>query len=221
MAPYLVTIPITMTIFALYARAFLPLGAPGTALGALVGLLWAGALGFAARRLGRREKWHVWLANSPVFLGLIAMGLSIGGALMYIPMMYKALSEPSTTYAVLSALMQPAVPFFIILNSLMEFLVISLVVFWNWDTSPKRRTLLLAGILVYFVHRVWTQFIYAEPRLAITLHPLSPADVEWFKQTLATDYRVVLNIITYVCFLFAAFIPVRSARNSEQNLRSR
>lgn len=128
---------------------------------------------------------------------------------MYLSMMSEALNEPSTTQAVLSALMQPAVPFFIILNTLMELLVISLIVFWNWDTSLNRRTLILIGVLVYFVHRIWTQLVYAEPRLEITLRPLSEADIEWFKQTLTTDYRVVLNSIIYVCFLLAAFIPVR------------
>jgi hypothetical protein len=112
--------------------------------------------------------------------------------------------------------MQPAVPFFITLNTLMELLVISLIVFWNWDTRPNRRTLILIGVLVYFVHRIWTQLVYAEPRLEITLRPLSEADIEWFKQTLAIDYRVVLNSITYVCFLLAAFIPVRLHRSSEE-----
>lgn len=207
--PYLITVPITMTIFGLYTHAFLPFGVPGAAGGALIGLLWSAGLGFAAARLARREEWQVWLANTPVFLGIIAIGLSIGGGLMYLSMMSEALNEPSTTQAVLSALMQPAVPFFIILNTLMELLVISLIVFWNWDTSLNRRTLILIGVLVYFVHRIWTQLVYAEPRLEITLRPLSEADIEWFKQTLTTDYRVVLNSIIYVCFLLAAFIPVR------------
>jgi hypothetical protein len=215
-SPYYVTVPITMAIFALYANEFLPFGAVGVAGGAAVGLLWSAGLGFVAERIARREKWHVWLANAPVFLGLIAMGLSIGGGLMYIGMMQRALNEPSTTSAVLSVLMQPAVPFFIVFNSLMEFLMITLSVFWNWHTSPNRRMLILAGVLVYFVQRIWTHLVYAGPRLEITLHPLSPADVEWFKQTLATDYRVVLNIITYACFLLAAFVPVPSDRNRER-----
>jgi hypothetical protein len=207
--PYLITVPITMTIFALYATAFLPFGVLGAAGGALIGLLWSMCLGWAAERLARQERLYVWLANAPVFLGLISIGLSIGGGLMYQSMMYEALNEPSTTQAVLSALMQPAVPFFIIFNTLMELLLISLIVFWNWDTNPNRRRLILIGVLVYFVHRIWTQLVYAEPRLEITLRPLSEADIEWFKRTLATDYRVVLNGITYVCFLVAAFIPVR------------
>jgi hypothetical protein len=203
--PYLITVPITMTIFALYTNAFLPFGVLGVAGGALIGLLWAAGLGFAAERLARREEWHVWLANTPVFLGIIAIGLSIGGGLMYQSMMYEALNEPSTTQAVLSALMQPAVPFFIILNTLMELLVISLIVFWNWDTSPHRRTLILIGVLVYFVHRIWT--ICPPPRLKFW-RPLQSRHE--CSSRPATDYRSPEQ--HHLCALSAAFIPVRLHR---------
>ena len=40
-------------------------------------------------------------------------------------------------------------------------------------------------------------------------HPLSAADVDWFKETLKNDYRGVLNIITQVAFILAAFVPAR------------
>jgi hypothetical protein len=56
---------------------------------------------------------------------------------------------------------------------------------------------------------VWIYTTYAEMRLEISTHPLSPADVEWFKETLRNDYRGVLNIITQVAFILAAFIPAR------------
>ncbi|MEJ2559364.1 MAG: hypothetical protein P8186_24755 [Anaerolineae bacterium] len=92
----------------------------------------------------------------------------------------------------------------------MELFLVSLIVFWNWDTSPNRRTFILIGIIAYFAMLIWTHLVYVEPRLEITLHTLSQADVEWFKQTLATDFRPVLNSITYACFALAAFLPVRS-----------
>jgi hypothetical protein len=135
---------------------------------------------------------------------------------MYISMMGMALNEPSLTYAVLSALMQPAVPYYIILNTLMELFLVAVVVFWNWDAGPTRRTLILIGVMSYFAMRVWTYFSYAEMRLDISQHALSEADVEWFKQTLAADYRIVLNILTHVCFVLAAFVPVRSSTDIER-----
>jgi hypothetical protein len=62
----------------------------------------------------------------PLLLGIVATGLMAGGGLMYSAMMTGALDEPSLTYAVLSALRQPAVPFFITLNSAMELGIVSL-----------------------------------------------------------------------------------------------
>lgn len=54
-----------------------------------------------------------------------------------------------------------------------------------------------------------------EMRLEISTHPLSTADVEWFKETLKNDYRGVLNIITQVAFILAAFVPARRVKALE------
>lgn len=72
---------------------------------------------------------------------------------------------------------------------------------------PKRRTFILIGVVLYFVIRVWTYLVYAETRLEISEQALTAADVEWFKRTLATDYRVVLELISQGFFILAAFVP--------------
>jgi hypothetical protein len=104
--------------------------------------------------------------------------------------------------------MQPTVPYYIVVNTLMEALIIPLVVFLNWHI-PTRRALILIAVFVYFVMRVWTYITYGEMRLEISTHPLSTADVEWFKETLRNDYRGVLNMITQVAFILTAFVPAR------------
>jgi hypothetical protein len=205
--PYLVAVPITTVIFAMASLA-LQLGPLGVAGGAVIGLAWSTVLGLIAGKLSQRDSWKSYLANAPVFLAIIATGLLIGGGLMYGFLMNAALREPSTTYATLSALMQPTVPYYIVVNTLMEALIIPLVVFLNWHI-PKRRALILIAVLAYFVMRVWTYITYGEMRLEISTHPLSTADVEWFKETMRNDYRGVLNIITQVAFILAAFVPAR------------
>jgi len=205
--PYLVAVPITTVIFAMASLA-LQLGALGVAGGVVIGLVWSMVLGLIAGKLSRRDSWKPYLANAPVFLAIIATGLLIGGGLMYGFLMNAALRESSTTYATLSALMQPTVPYYIVVNTLMEALIIPLVVFLNWHI-PKRRALILIAVLVYFVMRVWTYITYAEMRLEISTHPLSTADVEWFKETLRNDYRGVLNMITQVAFILTAFVPAQ------------
>ena len=206
-ASYLVAVPITTVIFAMASLA-LQLGALGVVGGAVIGLVWSTVLGLIAGRLSRRDSWKPYLANAPVLVAIIATGLLIGGGLMYGFLMNAALGEPSTTYATLSALMQPTVPYYIVVNTLMEALIIPLVVFLNWHI-PTRRALILIAVFVYFVMRVWTYITYGEMRLEISTHPLSTADVEWFKETLRNDYRGVLNMITQVAFILTAFVPAR------------
>jgi hypothetical protein len=146
-------------------------------------------------------------ANTPLFLAIIAIGLMTGAGLMYGWMMAAALNEPSTTGAALSALMWPAVPFYIVVNSAMELLLLASLVFWNWDTDRRRRALIVAGVGVYFVMRVWTYLVFAESRLDIASHTLSAADLEWFRRTLASDFRIVLNIAVFALLIIAACIP--------------
>jgi hypothetical protein len=93
-------------------------------------------------------------------------------------------------------------------------------VFLNWHI-PKRRTLILIAVLVYFIMRIWTYITYAEMRLEISTHPLSAADVEWFKETMRNDYRGVLNMIRQVAFILAAFVPARRVEALEDRAESR
>ena len=205
--PNLVTVPFQAVLFGFYGKQFLPFGGVGILLGALLGALWALCLGLIAQRTAPRKAWHTRLANAPLLLGIIATGLMIGGGFMYGAMMTTALADPSLTSSVLSALMQPAVPFFIVLNSALELVVITLIVCWNWEAQPKRRAVILIGVAVYLVVRVWTYLVFAETRLEISQHPLTESDVAWFRQTLATDFRVVLLLVTNVCFTLAGFLP--------------
>jgi hypothetical protein len=212
---YVVVVPFITIIFAFSYGIVLQLGLLGIIGFACVGFLWALLLGFIAKRLMRRETWMGVLRNVPLFSGIIATGLLMGGGFIYIFMMNAALEEPSITYAVLSALMKPAVPYYIVLNSLMELFIIPFVVFLNWNTNPKRRTYIIIGVVLYFVMRVWTYLVFAPTRLEISERPLSAVDIEWFKQTLVTDYRVILILITQAFFILAAFIPVKGYEKQE------
>ena len=141
-----------------------------------------------------------------LFACVIVAGSLVGGGVLYLLLFWSVLREPSTTYAALSALMRPTVPFFIALNSAMEVVFIPLVVFLNWNTEARRRWIIVIAAGIYVVHRAWTYLVYAERRLATGTSSLSEADVEWYTRTLATDYRVVLNAIIFALFTAAAFL---------------
>lgn len=204
-----------MVIFGLYGT-FLPFGLAGILGFALIGLPWARLMGVIANRLARRAAWQVRLANAPLLISIIAAGLLAGGGLMYIFMMRAVIAEPSTTYAALSALMQPAVPYYIVINTLLELFVMLFIIFFNWNAGPRRRLFSLTGVGLYLAMRVWTYLVYAETRLEITTHTLSTADVEWFHNTLASDYRAVMELVAQVFFSLAAFTSVRPARGADE-----
>lgn len=148
---------------------------------AFAGFLWAIFLGFIAKRLMRREAWSEWFANAPVFLIIIALGLSAGVGLIYILMMNAALSVPSLIYDILFALMGPAIPYYIVINSLMEWLIVPFSVFLNWNAAPKRRTYILLAVVLFFIMRVWIYLTFAVARLELSQQAtLSAAYVEFF-----------------------------------------
>jgi hypothetical protein len=94
-------VPFTTIVFALSYGLFLQFGILGIIGFASVGFLWALILGLVTRRLMRREAWIGLLANAPLSLGFIAIGLLMGAGLIYVLMMNAALDEPSTTFTVL------------------------------------------------------------------------------------------------------------------------
>lgn len=211
-SPYWAAALFAVTIFGFYGT-LLPFGVLGVVGFAGAGMAWALLMGLMAQRLMRRAAWHTRLANASVFVSIMVIGLMAGAGYMYIAMMLGAVDEPSMTYAVLSALMQPAVPFYIALNSLLELIVMLLVIFSNWHVDRRRRVYSLAGVGLYLVMRIWTYLVYAEMRLEVSTYTLSAADVAWFKQTLATDYRPVLELFVLACFVLAAFSPVHGAKS--------
>jgi hypothetical protein len=212
--PYLVVVPMLAMLGGFYGHFFAPGGFVGPLAGVAIGLVWALLIGIIANRLIRRATLEPFLADVPIAIGIVAVGLMTGAGFMYGWMMTAALDEPSTTYAVLSALMRPAVPFYIALNSTMELVIIAPLVFWNWRTDPRRRALILVGVTVYFIMRVW-YLVFAEPRFDMASHVLSTEEVKWFETTLAADFRIILDAITFVCLVLAALASIVQRRDRE------
>lgn len=141
--PYGVATPVLMIIFGLYGT-FLPFGPLGSLGFAIIGYFWSLLVGTIVGRLMSRQSLRGALADVPLLLSIVATGLLMGGGFMYTSMMGAALEQASTTYAVLSALMGPAVPYYIVINSSMELLIVPSMVFSNWNTDKKRRMYIIA-----------------------------------------------------------------------------
>jgi hypothetical protein len=202
---YLVAVPLVTITIAGYG-AVMPFGVWGYFGGAVAGALWAFTAGFIAAQLVNAGIGTV-AGDVTLFCCIVVMGIATGGALMYMFVFRSVLREPSATYAVLSAMMRPTVPFFIALNSAMELVFVPLIIFLSWPDADWRRWLTIAAAAVYVVHRVWTYAVFAKPRLDTASKPLTPEDVDWYTRTFASDYRIILNIIVLALFTAAAFLP--------------
>jgi hypothetical protein len=207
--PFYLVVPVTAALFALESTA-LHLGILGAIGGAVLGFAWSVLLGCSVARIQQNRGWRVNSANATVFVAIIACGLLLGGGVMYGLLMRAAADAPPN---VLFAMMQPTIPYFIVVNTLMEWLIVPAMLFANWHSAGRRPLLLIASAL-YITMRVWTYSMYAAQRLEISGRPLSPEDIDWFRKTLSMDYRGVLNGLTQVFLLWAAFSPVCSAEQS-------
>jgi hypothetical protein len=207
--PFYFVVPVTTALFAMESTA-LHLGILGAVGGAVLGFVWSVLLGCSVARIQQNGDCRVHSANATVFVAIIACGLLLGGGVMYGLLMTAAADAPPN---VLSAMMQPTIPYFIVVNTLMEWLVVPAMLFSNWHSAARRPSLLIASAL-YITMRVWTYSTYASQRLEISGRPLSPEDIDWFRRTLSVDYRGVLNALAQVFLLRAAFIPACSTERS-------
>ena len=203
--PYFITVPATALVVALGSRG-LALGTSGIVGAAALGVLWAIVLGMVVERLARLDHWKQRLANGSVLIVIVASGLMLGGGLMYGLLMRAAAGASAE---VLSAMMQPTIPFFIILNTPLELAVVPCAIFANWHNRTRRRLILIAAASFYAL-RVWSYLVYVPNRMAIASRPLSPVDLEWFQRSMEVDYRALLLAIVFVGFTMAALVRDRS-----------
>jgi hypothetical protein len=200
--PYLITVPATSLVVALGATG-LALGTAGIIGGAALGLAWSVVLGIAVERVLRTRHGQHRLANGSVFLAIVASGVIFGGGLMYGLLMRAAAVAPAE---VLSAMMQPTIPFFIILNTPLELLIVPGAVFTTWQNDTRRRRVLAAAAAFYAL-RIWSYLAYVPKRMEIAAGPLSPQEIDWFQCSMEADDRSILLAVVFVVFTLAAFVP--------------
>jgi hypothetical protein len=206
--PFLVVVPAT-TVMGMFTGGFLGSPVAGAAIGLAVGLL----EGLVAAFISRRKSWRTRLADAPVLLaGLVAGVLFGGGLLSQLWMNQVWIASPPSSFE----LIQPPIgnglnAFFILFNSLMEWVLIPAAIFFNWRI-PKRRTLIVATALIYYGMRVWT-YLYFAPEI-MTFYEISPSGP--FSPELAERaqrwvtlswYRVAIDGLVNSLFFLAAFIP--------------
>jgi hypothetical protein len=164
-------------------------------------------------RLARSESRRAALANGSVFLATLALGVMAGGGLPSQLLLSAGLSTPSTTFTMIHPPFADTSNLFIItMNSLMEWLLIPAALFLNWHI-PKRRTLIVIAAVAFYAMRVWP-YIYFVPNIfefgALPPDgPFSAEVVERFRMWVNLNWlRIAIqDVLTYLLFLLAAFVP--------------
>ena len=152
----------TTTIGALSGGA-LAGSAAAVAIGALVGLTWGLIVGRTADWLGRREGWGQEVAIWSLFLGALVATTLFGGALFQMMLYASALSVPETVLGLMRPPLAGGFTFFVVFNSLLEWLLLPSILYLNWH-FPTRRRLIIASAILYYVSRAWT-YLYFAPRI--------------------------------------------------------
>jgi hypothetical protein len=217
LGPFLVVVPALVVVGGL---GFSTLGGVGAALIAGgVGLGWGLFLGFIARRLARSESRRAALANASVFLATLGAALMAGGSLLQQMLLSAGLGAPSTTFTMIHPPFGDSFNLFIItLNSLMEWLLMPVALFLNWHI-PKRRTFIVIAASAFYAMRVWT-YVYFVPNIfefgALPPDgPFSAEIVERFRIWVNLSWLrfAIQDILPYLLFLLAAFVPASASGN--------
>jgi len=153
-------------------------------LGAIFGVAWALLLGWIARRMQPHNA--VWLRRI-LFIAVLFAAIVTGAGLMGQSLSAAALhSNPGFFTEMLRGPigLAESLPFYI-LNTPLEWILIPLTLLTAWS-NPKLRKLLLAVLLIWTFHRVWTYLAFA------------PQVVDWSKGTAAFTAEQLAQARTWV-----------------------
>ena len=160
--PMVSVVSATTTIGALSGAA-LASSAAAVAIGALVGLTWGLIVGRTADWLSRRAAWGQALARWSLYLGALVATTLFGGALFQMMQYASALSVPQTLLGLMRPPLGGGFTFFVVFNSLLEWLLLPSILCLNWHLARRRR-LIIASVILYYLSRAWT-YLYFVPRI--------------------------------------------------------
>ena len=203
--PIFFVVPATTAIGALSSR--IAGSATIIAIGALAGLIWGLIVGYTASRLGRRQGRAQALAIGSLYLGVLVATTLFGGSLFAMMLYASSLSVPETVLGLMRPRLGGGFAFFVIFNSLMEWLLLPATLCLNWHL-PARRALIVAGATLYYLSRAWSYLYFVPPILRFMEipagGPLTPdlADqiVQWVNRSWM---RAAIDGVVAILFLLA------------------
>ncbi|MGH8795235.1 MAG: hypothetical protein ACRDXX_21665 [Stackebrandtia sp.] len=180
----------------------------------LAGAGWGVGLGLLATWLRGKRVLGDWLEDGFVYLGTVGFAFAGCGGLMAILLLDGALESSSLTGETLEATFLPSIPYYIVVNSLLEILIIPAVLFFAWRPG-KRRILIGVAAAMYFLMRVWTYLAFVPARMgwAEAEHSTQALTAAERRQAasdlMLDDPRWMPILAMFALFLLAANLPAR------------
>ena len=213
-APFLLSVPFTATITGLFNLS----DALPVPLAFAVGAGWGIVLGLAATWLTTKPVLSAWIEDSFVFLGTVALAFAACGGVMSLLILNGALDSSSLTGETLEKAFLPMIPYYIVVNTSLELLIIPGLLFVGWRAG-KRRMLIVAAAALYFALRVWSYLAYVPARLSFaesdhTTTALTAAERrQAYVDLKLDDPRWILVLVILSILIVAAGFPrVREVR---------
>jgi hypothetical protein len=182
-----------------------------TPLALLLGAGWGAALGAFGLWIRSKARLGAWVEDGLVSLGAAGFAFAGCGGLMAILLLSGAMDSSSLTGETLESTFLPSIPYYIVVNSILELFVVPLVIVLSWRPG-LRRGLVLAAAGLYFLMRVWTYLAFVPRRLGWaesdhTAEVLTPAEHRQAAEDLMLDDpRWILLLAMFAILVVAAHL---------------
>ncbi|HZE39422.1 MAG TPA: hypothetical protein VE172_11490 [Stackebrandtia sp.] len=177
----------------------------------LAGAGWGVVLGLLAMWANNKPLLAAWIEDALVYLCVIGLAFAGCGGLMAIVMLDGALGSSSLSGEALKELFMPTIPYYIIVNGLLEMVIVPALLFFGWRKG-RRRVLILVTAALYFGMRVWTYLTFVPSRLkwADSNHATTALTAAERKQAstdlMVDDPRWILLLGMLAVLLVAAYL---------------
>lgn len=207
-APFLIGVPFTAIITGVFTLSeSMPMVASVP-----VAAVWGAVLGLVAMWLQTKPKAAAWVEDLLVVAAIFGLAFIACGGVMALRTLEGALTSSSLTGETLEAMFWPMIPYYITANAPMELFIIPALLFIGWRPG-RRRILIAATALLFFVFRVWTYVAFAPGRVGFAEAEHSGAALTAAEREVAyvdlqlDDPRPILLLVIMGILVVAAGLP--------------
>jgi hypothetical protein len=210
-APYLLIAALAAIFGFLEAQVFIAT-LPSILIGAAWGLVWTALAGLVAAIFGRVRDNPIHSPNASALLVAFTTVMMLAAGLI----LHLMVGSPEAYLALQQSGGEGDLYFYATLNTLTEWVLVPLALFFNWK-DPWRRKLVVTAALIYYAERVATYFYFAPVVLSWPNAQPSAELLDEVSLWLTLDWvRIVVGIPMILLFVLVTFLPAPGRKGSEK-----